>query len=59
MSENTIKKRIPYCPLLSSNGDLGVCMQENCAWYTPSTKSCGIYVIAHNNILDIKKKQGK
>ncbi len=59
MTENVSKKRIPYCPMLSVSGDLRVCLQESCAWYTPSTKSCGVYVIAHNNILEIKKKQGK
>ena len=55
-----VKKRIPFCPLLSAGtGDLKVCTQEDCAWYISSTKTCAIYVIAHNNVLDIKAKQGK
>lgn len=54
------KKKIPYCPMLSAGAsDLRICLQENCAWWTASTKTCVAYVIAHNNILDIKQKQGK
>ncbi len=58
MSEG--RKRTPYCPLsmANPNGTL-VCLQENCAWWVASTKTCVAYVIAHNNILDIKQKQGK
>lgn len=59
MSEG-IKKRIPYCPLLSAGtDDLKICTQEGCAWYVTSSKTCAMYVIAHNNILEIKAKQGK
>ncbi len=58
--KTTNKKRIPFCPLMSAGleGDR-VCNQENCAWWMQSAKSCAVYVIAHNNILDIKTKQGK
>ena len=60
MSEPVInRKRIPFCPLLSANGDLRICLQEKCAWWVASTKTCMAYVIAHNNVLDIKQKQGK
>ena len=60
MSESVSRKRIPYCPLLSSgNEGLRICLQENCAWWTASTKTCVANVIAHNNVLDIKQKQGK
>lgn len=56
----TNKKKIPFCPLLSAGGnDCRVCLQEGCAWYVASTKTCVAYVIGHNNILDIKAKQGK
>lgn len=54
------KKKIPYCPLLSAGShDYQVCLQENCAWWQMSTKTCIATVIAHNNILDIKAKQGR
>ncbi len=61
MSENvTTKKKLPYCPLLSAGAsDYRICLQENCAWYVPSTKTCVAYVIGHNNVLDIKAKQGR
>ncbi len=56
----TSKKKIPYCPLLSAGtNDYRICLQENCAWYVSSTKTCAAYVIAHNNVLEIKAKQGK
>ena len=56
----TNKKKIPYCPLLSAGGDdIKVCVQENCAWYVASTKTCVAYVIGHNTVLEIKAKQGK
>ncbi len=54
------KKKIPYCPLLSAGtDDPKICLQENCAWWMASTKTCATYIIGHNNILDIKAKQGK
>ncbi|MBR6298143.1 MAG: hypothetical protein IKR34_02745 [Candidatus Gastranaerophilales bacterium] len=54
------KKKIPFCPLLSAGApDSRICLQENCAWWIASTKTCSVYVIAHNNVLDIKSKQGK
>ena len=61
MTENaTSKKRIPYCPLLSAGTDDNrVCLQENCAWYMQSTKTCAFYVMGHNSVLEIKSKQGK
>lgn len=54
------KKKIPYCPLLSSGtNDYKICTQEDCAWFLSATKTCAMYVIAHNNMLEIKQKQGK
>lgn len=59
MTDN-VRKKIPYCPLLSAGCDsLKVCLQESCAWYTPATKSCVAFVVGHNNVLEIKQKQGK
>lgn len=56
----TNKRKIPVCPMLSAGAsEYRICLQENCAWWVSSTKTCVAYVIAHNNILDIKKKQGK
>ncbi|MBQ8635957.1 hypothetical protein IJ425_07380 [bacterium] len=60
MSESTVnRKKIPFCPLLSGSGDLRICLQEKCAWWVSSTKTCMAYVVAHNNVLEIKQKQGK
>ncbi len=60
MSESVDRKKIPYCPLLSAgNDDYRICLQEKCAWWMSSTKTCMAYVIAHNNVLEIKQKQGK
>ena len=54
------KKKIPYCPLLSAGSDdLRICLQEKCAWWVASTKTCMAYVVAHRNVLEIKQKQGK
>ena len=61
MTEPISRKKIPYCPLLSAgaNGSLQICLQEKCAWWTSSTKTCVAYVVGHNCVLDIKQKQGK
>ncbi|MBR5303749.1 MAG: hypothetical protein IKU37_02870 [Candidatus Gastranaerophilales bacterium] len=61
MSEQINRKRIPFCPLLSAgnDGNLQICLQEKCAWWISSTKTCAAYVVAHNNVLEIKQKQGK
>ena len=46
------------CPIMSAGTDIiQVCIQENCAWYLKSYKTCSVYVLAHNAALDIKKKQ--
>ncbi len=36
-----------------------VCAQENCAWYMKNYKTCSVYLLAHNAVLDIKEKQSK
>ncbi len=60
MTAEVNRKKIPYCPLMSAGSlDPKVCLQESCAWYVHSARSCAAYVIAHNNLLDIKSKQGK
>ena len=54
------KKRIPFCPLSMANPNgTHICLQEDCAWWVSSTKTCVAYVIGHNNVLEIKQKQGK
>ena len=54
------KKKIPTCPMSMSNPNgAHICIQENCAWYMSNTKTCAIYVVGHNNVLEIKQKQGK
>ena len=48
---------IPVCPMLSSGlGYDVVCARDKCAWYVKSSKLCAVYVIAHNNLLDIQSK---
>ena len=45
---------------MSAGSDIQiVCAQEKCAWYMKNYKTCGIYLIAHNAVLDIKTKQQK
>ena len=54
------KKKIPTCPMSMNNPNgAHICIQENCAWYMSNTKTCAVYVVGHNNILEIKQKQGK
>ena len=54
------KKKIPICPMSMSNPNgEHICLQENCAWYMSNTKTCAVYVVGHNNVLEIKQKQGK
>lgn len=49
---------IPICPLMSAGNDIDrVCLEENCAWYMKNNKSCSVYILAYNAVLDIKKKQ--
>ena len=58
MAEKKVK--IPRCPLLSAGmNDVRVCLQEDCAWWMKNTKTCAIYVIAHNNMLSIREKQSQ
>ena len=60
MAADEKRKKIPFCPLMTAgNSDTRVCLQESCAWYIQATKTCAVYIIAHNNLLDIKSKQGK
>ena len=51
---------IPICPLMSAGNSIEiVCAQENCAWYIKSYKTCSIYLLGHNSVLEIKEKQKK
>ncbi len=51
-------EKLPICPLMSAGNQVNaVCAQENCAWYMKSYKTCGIYILAHNAVLNIKEKQ--
>lgn len=46
---------IPICPLMSAGSEHSiVCVQEQCAWYMPGTKTCALYVMAHKAIVEIK-----
>lgn len=50
--------KIPICPLMSAGNNITiVCEQENCAWYMKNYKTCSVYLLAHNAVLDIKEKQ--
>ncbi len=49
---------IPICPLMSAGNSIEViCAQEKCAWYVKNYKTCSVYLIGHNAVLDIKQKQ--
>ena len=51
---------IPICPIMSAGNDIQiVCSQEKCAWYMKNYKTCSVYILAHNAVLDIKAKQPK
>ena len=53
-----MSNKIPICPLMSAGRDIPVvCEQENCSWYMKNYKTCSVYLIAHNAVLDIKTKQ--
>ncbi len=46
------------CPLMSSGQDTDkICAKDMCAWYVPSLKTCAVYTIGHNALLEIKIKQ--
>ena len=48
------------CPLLSANSEYNkMCVQERCAWYMKSTKTCAVSVMAHESIMRIKDLQAK
>ena len=55
-----MRVEIPICPLISAGKEETevVCAQEHCAWYMKNHKMCAVYILAHNALLDIKKKQG-
>lgn len=49
---------IPICPLMSAGGSMEmICAQEKCAWYVKNYKTCAVYLMGHNSLLEIKKKQ--
>lgn len=51
-------KPIPICPMMTTaDTKPTVCLQETCAWYVAPLKTCGVYVLAHNALMDIKTKQ--
>ena len=57
-NNTTIKKEIPFCPLLSAGCDIDkVCTRERCAWYMTSIQKCSMYTIAFNALLDANLKQ--
>lgn len=46
------------CPLLSANSEYNkMCVQDRCAWYMKSTRTCAVAVIAHESVLKIKATQ--
>ena len=52
------KTVIPVCPIISAGLEKEkLCRQEGCAWYMPSSKTCAVYAMAHNALLDIRMKQ--
>lgn len=54
----TVKRPIPFCPLMSAGKDVDmVCTQDRCAWYIPNIKKCSVYITAYNALLDANSKQ--
>ena len=48
------------CPLLSTNSEYNkMCVQERCAWYMKSTRTCAVAVMAHESVMKIKDLQLK
>ncbi len=46
------------CPIISSGQkNPSMCLEESCALFLKSYKACGLYVLAYNAALEIKKKQ--
>jgi hypothetical protein len=46
------------CPLMSAGQNLDkICAKDVCAWYIPSLKTCAVYALGHNALLEIKVKQ--
>ncbi len=46
------------CPLLSANSEYNkMCVQDRCAWYMKSTRTCAVAVMAHESIMRIKNMQ--
>ena len=55
-----MSNKIPFCPLMSAGSSVQlVCTQERCAWYMKNYKTCAVYLLGHNAVLDIKEKQTK
>ena len=48
------------CPLLSANSEYNkMCVQDRCAWYMKSTRTCAVAVMAHESVMKIKDLQSK
>lgn len=46
------------CPLLSANSEYNkMCVQDRCAWYLKSARTCSMAVLAHESVLNIKTIQ--
>ena len=46
------------CPLLSANCEYSkMCVQDRCAWYLKSARTCAIAVLGHESIMNIKTMQ--
>ena len=63
MSENKPQAPNPNtvlftCPLLSANSEYNkMCVQDRCAWYMKSTRTCAVAIMAHESIMRIKNMQ--
>ena len=46
------------CPLMTAGQEVPInCLEDGCAWYYKSFKTCSMYLVAHSCALDVKKKQ--
>ena len=48
------------CPLLSANCEYNkMCVQDRCAWFIKSARTCSMAILGHESIMKIKAMQEK
>lgn len=55
-----VNQMLLTCPLLSANSEYNkMCVQDRCAWYMKSTRTCAVSVMAHESVMRIKNMQAQ